>query len=83
MSFNLVNVGIADIQIGRHPQILRTILGSCVGVCLYDPQERVTGMAHIMLPVMTTRATNPKKYADRLFRYWSKKWWPQAPLPKG
>jgi chemotaxis protein CheD len=25
-------------------------LGSCIGICLYDPISKVSGMAHIMLP---------------------------------
>lgn len=29
---------------------LSTLLGSCVAVCLYDPQARVGGLNHFMLP---------------------------------
>ena len=29
---------------------LATLLGSCVAVCLYDPQARVGGLNHFMLP---------------------------------
>ena len=29
---------------------LKTLLGSCVAVCLYDPDARVGGMNHISLP---------------------------------
>lgn len=29
---------------------LSTLLGSCVTVCLYDPQARIGGMNHFMLP---------------------------------
>jgi chemotaxis receptor (MCP) glutamine deamidase CheD len=32
------------------PKRLRTILGSCVSVCLYDPHNRIGGMNHFMLP---------------------------------
>jgi chemotaxis protein CheD len=31
------------------PRRLRTILGSCVSVCLYDPSLRIGGMNHFML----------------------------------
>ena len=34
----------------RHP--LATLLGSCVAVCLFDPQIGVGGMNHFMLPKM-------------------------------
>ncbi len=30
--------------------VIRTLLGSCVAVCLYDPVARVGGMNHFMLP---------------------------------
>ncbi len=64
MNFNLVNVGIADLVVAREPDILRTVLGSCVGICLYDSEKKVGGLAHIMLPVMSDTASNRKKYAD-------------------
>lgn len=31
-------------------EVLVTFLGSCVGLCLYDPESKVAGLAHIMLP---------------------------------
>jgi len=39
-------------------------LGSCVGICLYDPESKIGGLAHIMLPENNDKSTNPKKYAD-------------------
>jgi chemotaxis protein CheD len=64
MGFDLVNVGIADLAVAREPVILRTILGSCVGICLYDGEEKLGGLAHIMLPEMKPGYRVPKKYAD-------------------
>jgi len=64
MSFRLINIGIADLKVGTHPDVLRTILGSCVGICLYDPDARIVGMSHIMLAEKNTPEGNPKKYAD-------------------
>lgn len=63
----VVKVGMADLKICREPDSLTTLgLGSCVGICLYDPVTKVSGMAHIMLPDSTqiTRDKNPAKYAD-------------------
>lgn len=34
----------------RDAVALRTVLGSCIGVCLYDPVARVGGLNHFMLP---------------------------------
>jgi chemotaxis protein CheD len=64
MNFKLVNVGIADLGIAATPDILRTILGSCVGICLFDPEKRIAGLSHIMLPENKETNSNPKKYAD-------------------
>lgn len=64
MSFELINIGIADLGVSRSPNILRTILGSCIGICIYDPQTRVGGLSHIMLPSSKKNSINPRKYAD-------------------
>ncbi|HOP63573.1 MAG TPA: chemotaxis protein CheD [Spirochaetota bacterium] len=64
MAFELLNVGIADYGVSGSPNILRTILGSCVGICLYDPVSRIGGLSHIMLPTSKKEITNIKKYAD-------------------
>ena len=46
-----VTVGISDLNAVRSPGVLVTYaLGSCVGLCLYDPLNRIGGLAHIMLP---------------------------------
>lgn len=44
-------VGIADGKIARIGQALVSYaLGSCVGVCLYDKENKIAAMAHIILP---------------------------------
>jgi chemotaxis protein CheD len=65
MELDLINVGIGDIQTGKAPQILRTILGSCVGICLYHEKRKIGGLAHIMLPEMKGEGRSPNKYADQ------------------
>lgn len=60
-------IGIADYGIARPPDMLVTYaLGSCVGICLYDAQIHLAGMAHILLPDSTkiTNSIQPKKFAD-------------------
>lgn len=64
---DLVKVGMADLKTVRHPGGLTTLgLGSCVGVCLYDPGTKVTGMAHVMLPSSKAikNNSNEAKFAD-------------------
>ena len=64
MSFQLVNVGIAEHRISVNSDVLRTILGSCVGICLYDPEKKIIGLSHIMLAEKNSQEGNPGKYAD-------------------
>ena len=64
MSFNLINVGIGDFKITSAPDILRTILGSCVGICLYDPKLKIGGLSHIMLPNAPSNSVSIFKYAE-------------------
>lgn len=63
-----VTVGIADMNVVRTPDILVTYaLGSCVGICIYDGNAKVGGLAHIMLPdskLMAGGAAQPYKFAD-------------------
>ncbi len=62
-----VVVGIADFNIARPPMKLVTYaLGSCVGICLYDADIKLGGMAHILLPDSTqiTNNAQTKKFAD-------------------
>lgn len=57
----------ADLQSSRHPCIITTLgLGSCVGIALYDPIWKVTGLAHIMLPSsqQARNKSNIAKFAD-------------------
>lgn len=64
----MVTVGIADLNAVKTPDSLVTYaLGSCVGICLYDSDKKIAGLAHIMLP-LSTEATgkidNKRRYAD-------------------
>jgi chemotaxis protein CheD len=51
--------------------LLQTFVGSCVAICLYDPNAKIAAMAHIMLPKNNTNDPNPKpeaKFADVAIR---------------
>ena len=65
---NLVTVGIADLNVVKAPDTLVTYaLGSCVGICLYDNEKKIAGLAHIMLPLSKDAAQgidNKRRYAD-------------------
>ncbi|HHX51064.1 MAG TPA: chemotaxis protein CheD [Clostridia bacterium] len=62
-----IKVGIADWKVAREPVRIITLgLGSCVGIALWDPYEKMGGLAHIMLPDSRqfSNKSNPAKYAD-------------------
>lgn len=64
----MVTVGIADLNVVKAPDSLITYaLGSCVGICLYDSDRKIAGLAHIMLPLSTEAgggSDNKRRYAD-------------------
>jgi chemotaxis protein CheD len=47
-----VTIRIGGVFACDRPAVIRTVLGSCIAVCLYDPVSRVGGMNHYMLPSM-------------------------------
>ncbi|MCI8649745.1 MAG: chemotaxis protein CheD [Anaerotruncus sp.] len=62
-----ITVGISDLNIAKAPDILVTYaLGSCVGICLYDPAIKLAGLSHIMLPTseMNHDAKQVMRFAD-------------------
>lgn len=63
---NRLTVGIADMKLGQNgDEIITYALGSCIGICLYDPALHLGALIHIMLPInMETGRKNPMKYAD-------------------
>ena len=63
----MIKVGMADLKVCKAPDNLTTIgLGSCIGIAIWDPTTKITGLAHIMLPDSTTirNNSNVAKFAD-------------------
>lgn len=71
-------VGVADLKVSNSAKhvLITHALGSCIGVAIYDPQARVGGLLHYMLPEslldLSRALENPYMFADtgipRLFR---------------
>lgn len=61
-----LTVGIADMKMAQNSGVLIThALGSCIGICLYDPALKLAALIHIMLPLnMEAGRKNTYKYAD-------------------
>lgn len=63
----MIKVGMADLNVCLPPNAITTLgLGSCVGVVLYDPIKKISGMVHVMLPDSTKIRNNDNiaKFAD-------------------
>ena len=66
-----LSVGISEYQIAEPPAQLVTYgLGSCVAISLYDPQRRLGGLAHTLLPTVlaTSDGLRPAKFVDAAIR---------------
>jgi chemotaxis protein CheD len=70
MAINPLIVDIADMKASDNPEaaLITYSLGSCLGVSIYDPEVRVGGLAHFMLPLSTLDSekakTRPFMYVD-------------------
>ncbi len=63
----LIKVGMADLKLCISPDSVTTLgLGSCVGVAIRDTQNKVGGLAHVMLPDSSAIRNNVNiyKFAD-------------------
>ena len=54
-----VTIYIGGVHATDQPEIVKTLLGSCISVCLYDPQTHVGGMNHFMLPHTSRDGAGP------------------------
>jgi chemotaxis protein methyltransferase CheR len=61
-SLRAETIHIGDVFASREPAIVRTVLGSCVSVCLFDPDRRIGGMNHFMLPESPSPSPLPSRY---------------------
>ena len=60
----IVTIGMAQTAVVKSGQKIRTVLGSCIGLVLYDAARRTGGMAHIVLAASLGREGPPGKFAD-------------------
>jgi chemotaxis protein CheD len=47
-----ITVGVADMKVSNDPEamLITYSLGSCIGIAIYDPEVKVGGILHYMLP---------------------------------
>lgn len=59
-----INVGVGELSVSACPDVLKTILVSCVGIAIYSPRDKIGGLLHIMLPRLNNGDMNRTKYAN-------------------
>ncbi len=50
MMMQQIYLKIGEYYITQSPTVITTVLGSCVGVCLFEQKEKIGGLNHILLP---------------------------------
>ncbi len=60
----LIKVKMAGIDFGRSPDSLETLLGSCVGIAVWDRMSKLGGLAHVVLPDSRGATHLLGKFAD-------------------
>jgi chemotaxis protein CheD len=53
-----------EIAVAQGDGVLRTLLGSCIGLALYDRRGKVGGLAHVVLPKSRGKDELPGKFVD-------------------
>jgi len=56
------NIYPGEFYVTNRTEIISTVLGSCIAVCLYDEVNRVCGMNHFMLPEKPSNIFINKEY---------------------
>jgi chemotaxis protein CheD len=57
-------IRMGEMAVASTSGVLRTLLGSCVGIVLYDRRRRVGGLAHVVLPESREKTDTPAKFVD-------------------
>ncbi|HEX7379299.1 MAG TPA: chemotaxis protein CheD [Pirellulales bacterium] len=60
----MASLPMGEIAVARSSGALRTLLGSCLGLALYDRKLKIGALAHIVLPDSLGRDEHPGKFAD-------------------
>jgi chemotaxis protein CheD len=53
-----------ELSAASRGESLRTLLGSCIGLALFDRRQCVGGLAHMVLPTSRGRVDRPGKFVD-------------------
>lgn len=53
-----------EYYVSREPEVISTLLGSCVSACLFDPVNRVFGMNHFLLAYRNSGLAQPVIHSE-------------------
>jgi chemotaxis protein CheD len=59
-----LSLPMGELAVLRTSGVLRTLLGSCLGLALYDRRLKAAALGHIVLPASQGRNGPPGKFAD-------------------
>jgi chemotaxis protein CheD len=61
----VIAVGLGDLFVSKADDLVAYSLGSCIGICLWDPIAKVAAMAHVVLPTAPAGpVATPGKFGD-------------------
>ena len=60
----VIHVGPGQLYASNEPCTLRTVLGSCIAVCLWDFRLRLGGMNHFLLPTAPSLGERNVRHGD-------------------
>ncbi|MBF0102039.1 MAG: hypothetical protein HQK77_14145 [Desulfobacterales bacterium] len=64
ISSNSYHLFPGEVYVTSQPKMITTILGSCVGVCMWDFKKQIAGMNHVILPVCDNESHVSTRYAN-------------------
>jgi chemotaxis protein CheD len=60
-----IAVGLGDLHVSKTTDLVAYSLGSCIGICMWDPGSKVAAMAHVVLPTAPAGVVaTPGKFGD-------------------
>ncbi|MBN2656244.1 MAG: hypothetical protein JXR86_04230 [Spirochaetales bacterium] len=71
----IMTIFAGEYYISSSGEVISTVLGSCIAVCLYDPVNRIGGMNHFMLPsgsqesMISNSMIEKEKLTEQSMRY--------------
>jgi chemotaxis protein CheD len=58
------SIRMGEFSVAQRDGVLYTLVGSCIGLALYDSAQKVAGLAHVVLPKSWNTTHSPGKFVD-------------------